>query len=59
VDDGKIVLDVIMFELERSYVLEALRTCAGNRKAAARRLNITYRSMRYRLEKFKLLEGSH
>lgn len=37
--------------LERQAILEALQATAGNRTAAARHLGITFRSLRYRLER--------
>jgi two-component system response regulator PilR (NtrC family) len=44
-------LDDVMNEVERRFLLEALERAGGVRKAAARLLGITFRSLRYRLEK--------
>jgi two-component system response regulator PilR (NtrC family) len=45
-------LDDIVEELERNLITKALRRTHGVRKEAARVLGITFRSMRYRLEKY-------
>ena len=47
-------LDEVMGEIERRLMLEALERTGGVRKAAARLLGITFRSLRYRLEKHHL-----
>jgi len=47
-------LDDVMNEVERRFLLEALERSGGVRKAAARLLGITFRSLRYRLEKHGL-----
>lgn len=46
-----IFLDAEMDRLEKALLLKALDKTAGNRTEAAKLLNITFRSMRYRLEK--------
>ncbi len=43
-------------ELERSWVLEALRRCHGNRSRAARLLGMNRDQIRYRIEKFGLAD---
>jgi two-component system response regulator PilR (NtrC family) len=50
-------LDEVMGEIERRLMLEALERTGGVRKAAAQLLGITYRSLRYRLEKHNLDVG--
>jgi two-component system response regulator PilR (NtrC family) len=45
------VLDAVLGEVERRLVLQALERTEGGRKAAAGLLGITFRSLRYRLEK--------
>ncbi|MFY9722942.1 MAG: helix-turn-helix domain-containing protein [Azonexus sp.] len=40
-----------MNRLERQAILEALQKTEGNRTAAARLLGVTFRSLRYRLER--------
>ncbi len=44
-------LDTIMEEIERAYIIKALECTKGGKNKAAELLNITTRSMRYRLEK--------
>jgi two-component system response regulator PilR (NtrC family) len=44
-------LDQAVADLERRLINEALRQSGGVRKAAAKRLGITFRSLRYRLQK--------
>ena len=48
---GSETLDTYLNRLERQAILEALQTTEGNRTAAARLLGVTFRSMRYRLER--------
>jgi two-component system response regulator PilR (NtrC family) len=47
-------LDDVMSELERRLLVEALERTGGVRKAAAELLGISFRSIRYRLEKHAL-----
>ncbi len=50
--DGEVVsLDEEMDRLEKSMLLKALEKTGGNKTEAAKLLNISFRSMRYRLEK--------
>lgn len=48
---GRETLDDYLNRLERQAVLEALGKTDGNRTAAARLLGVTFRSLRYRLER--------
>ena len=48
---GSETLDEYLNRLERLAILEALQKSEGNRTAAARMLGVTFRSMRYRLER--------
>ena len=48
---GAETLDEYLNRLERQAILEALQKAEGNRTAAARLLGVTFRSMRYRLER--------
>ncbi len=48
---GSETLDDYLARLERQAILEALQKTDGNRTAAARLLGVTFRSMRYRLER--------
>ncbi len=47
-------LDEVIGEVERRLLLEALERTGGVRKAAARLLGISFRSLRYRLDKHQL-----
>jgi two-component system response regulator PilR (NtrC family) len=47
-------LDEVMGEIERRLMLQALERTGGVRKTAAQLLGITFRSLRYRLEKHAL-----
>jgi two-component system response regulator PilR (NtrC family) len=47
-------LDEVMDEIERRLMLEALERTGGVRKAAAELLGISFRSLRYRLQKHDL-----
>lgn len=49
--DGTVDLEEILVRIEREYVQEALRRTGGNRTEAAKRLGLSFRSLRYRLEK--------
>jgi two-component system response regulator PilR (NtrC family) len=44
-------LDSVLGEVERRLILQALERTGGGRKAAAKLLGISFRSLRYRLEK--------
>lgn len=48
---GSETLDDYLNRLERQSILEALQKTGNNRTAAARLLGVTFRSMRYRLER--------
>ena len=48
---GSETLDDYLNRLERQAILEALQQTEGNRTAAARLLGVTFRSLRYRLER--------
>ena len=50
-DDGRVDLDQAVADLERRLIGAALRKSGGVRKEAAKRLGISFRSLRYRLEK--------
>jgi two-component system response regulator PilR (NtrC family) len=47
-------LDEILAETEKSYLLKALEITEGGKKKAARLLNISFRSFRYRLKKLDI-----
>jgi len=44
-------LDNIIEEIERAYLLKALEVANGNKNKAAELLGISFRSLRYRLDK--------
>lgn len=48
---GSETLDDYLNRIERQAILEAMQKTDGNRTAAARLLGVTFRSMRYRLER--------
>ncbi len=50
--EGGLDLDRHMETVERDLIVQALRRAGGVRKEAARLLNISFRSMRYRLDKY-------
>ncbi len=52
-EDG-LELDAIVENLERNLITKALRRTGGVRKAAAKLLGISFRSMRYRLDKYDI-----
>ena len=47
-------LETYLENIERQLILQALEETRWNRTAAAQRLNLSFRSMRYRLKKFGL-----
>ncbi len=51
--DG-IDLENVLDEIERTYLLEALEKAEGVKKRAAELLNLSFRSLRYRLKKHQL-----
>ncbi len=50
-------LDEVMNEVERRLILEALERAGGVRTNAAKLLNISFRSLRYRLQKLAMDSG--
>ena len=47
-----VALDSILEEIERAYMIKALEVSDGNKNKAADLLGISFRSLRYRLDKF-------
>ncbi|MBX7231403.1 MAG: sigma-54 dependent transcriptional regulator [Bdellovibrionales bacterium] len=47
-------LDKVIGQIEKELLIKAIHTSGGVKKRAARLLNITFRSMRYRVEKYGL-----
>jgi two-component system response regulator PilR (NtrC family) len=52
-DDG-VDLDKVMGQIEKELLIKAIHTANGVKKKAAKLLGITFRSMRYRVEKYNL-----
>ncbi len=52
-EDG-LDLDKIMGQIEKELLIKAIHAAGGVKKRAAKLLNITFRSMRYRVEKYSL-----
>ncbi|MGE3681386.1 MAG: sigma-54-dependent transcriptional regulator [Bdellovibrionales bacterium] len=47
-------LDKVMGQIEKELLVKAIHAAGGVKKRAAKLLNITFRSMRYRVEKYSL-----
>jgi two-component system response regulator PilR (NtrC family) len=47
-------LDKILGQIEKELIVKAIHSSGGIKKRAAKLLNITFRSMRYRVEKYNL-----
>ena len=47
-------LDKVMAQIEKELIIKAIHTADGIKKKAAKLLNISFRSMRYRVEKYNL-----
>ncbi|HXX58737.1 MAG TPA: sigma-54 dependent transcriptional regulator [Thermodesulfovibrionales bacterium] len=52
--DGKVNLDEIIEEIEKRYLLEALRLTNGVKTEAAALLRLSFRSFRHRLQKYAI-----
>ncbi len=52
-EDG-VDLDKVMGQIEKELLIKAIHAAGGIKKRAAKLLNITFRSMRYRVEKYNL-----
>lgn len=52
-EDG-LDLDKVMGQIEKELLIKAIHAAGGVKKKAAKLLNITFRSMRYRVEKYSL-----
>jgi two-component system response regulator PilR (NtrC family) len=50
--DGGVNLEETISELEKNYLLEALRLAGGKKTEAARLLNLSFRSFRHKLSKY-------
>jgi two-component system response regulator PilR (NtrC family) len=56
-DADGIQLDKVMEEIEKEYLLKALEMARGSKQKAAELLGINMRSLRYRLDKMRILES--
>lgn len=54
ITDEGVDLDKIIGQIEKELIIKAIHTANGVKKKAAKLLNITFRSMRYRVEKYNL-----
>ncbi|MFH1222772.1 MAG: sigma-54 dependent transcriptional regulator [Pseudomonadota bacterium] len=54
IPDGGLELEKLVAEFEKDIINKALRKTNGVKKRAAKLLGITFRSMRYRLEKYNM-----
>lgn len=52
-DDG-VDLDKVMGQIEKELLIKAIHAAGGTKKKAAKLLHISFRSMRYRIEKYGL-----
>jgi two-component system, NtrC family, response regulator PilR len=52
-EDG-LDLDKVMGQIEKEILVKAIHAAGGVKKKAAKLLSITFRSMRYRVEKYGL-----
>ena len=55
---GGVDLEDLVGDLEKRLLLEALRRSGGVRKEAAKLLRISFRSIRYRLDKYGIDDGT-
>jgi two-component system response regulator PilR (NtrC family) len=56
-EPGAVGLEAYLAEVERNAILQALESTRWNRTAAARELGISFRALRYRMEKLGLDAG--
>jgi two-component system response regulator PilR (NtrC family) len=54
VADGGVDLDQTLAEIERAYLTKALECTGNNKQKAAELLNISFRSIRYRIDKLSI-----
>lgn len=51
---GSLPLEDFLQEVEKQAIMEALKECRWNKTATAKKLGISFRSLRYKLEKLEL-----
>lgn len=54
IGDGGLDLDKVMGQIEKELLVKAIHAAGGVKKKAAKLLHISFRSMRYRIEKYNL-----
>lgn len=54
IGDGGLELDKVMGQIEKELLIKAIHAAGGVKKKAAKLLHISFRSMRYRIEKYNL-----
>ncbi|MGZ3724742.1 MAG: sigma-54-dependent transcriptional regulator [Pseudobdellovibrio sp.] len=54
IGDSGLDLDKVMGQIEKELLIKAIHSAGGVKKKAAKLLNISFRSMRYRVEKYNL-----
>ena len=54
VGDAGLDLDKVMGQIEKELLIKAIHSAGGVKKKAAKLLHISFRSMRYRIEKYNL-----
>jgi two-component system response regulator PilR (NtrC family) len=59
IPEGGVNLDALLAAYETSLIQEALKRSGGVKKRAAQLLGVTFRSLRYRLEKLRLDDDDH
>ena len=56
-EGGAESLQEMLDRIERQSIVQAIESCRGNRTAAARALGVTFRSLRYRIERLGIEVG--
>lgn len=54
VPDRELTLEELVGEIEKKYIAKVLKNCGGNKTKAARQLDISLRSLYYKVEKYGL-----
>ena len=52
--EGTVDLEKTLDQIEKNMILEALKKTGGIMTKAAKLLNLSFRSMRYRMQKYKI-----
>ena len=54
IGDEGVDLDKVIGQIEKELLIKAIHSAGGVKKRAAKLLHISFRSMRYRIEKYNL-----